>query len=63
MLRATGPVSGPLTPRAFFNDSQNLNDDNLGLWIHGPPATAIPAGIQGTIGFSVVATTDPLPAP
>ena len=33
-----GLVSGPLTPRAFFNDSQDLNDDNLGLWIHRQPA-------------------------
>jgi len=59
--RAAGPISGPLTPRAFFNDSQDLNDDNLGLWIHRRPATVIPAGAHGTIAFSVVATADPLP--
>ena len=60
--RSTGPVSGPLTPRAFFNDSQDLNDDNLGLWIHRQPATVIPAGTRGEIKFSVSATADPLPA-
>ena len=59
----TGPVSGPLTPRAFFNDSQDLNDDNLGLWVHQQPAGAIRAGTVGTIRFGVVATADPLPPP
>jgi hypothetical protein len=62
MERSTGPVSGPLMPRAFFNDSQDLNDDNLGLWIHRQPATVIPAGTRGEIKFSVSATADPLPA-
>ena len=61
--RTTGPVSGPLTPRAFFNDSQDLNDDNLGLWIHRQPAGVIPAGTRGEIGFDLVATADPLRAP
>lgn len=62
MERSTGPVSGPLTPRAFFNDSQDLNDDNLGLWIHRQPATVIPAGTRGEIKFSVSATADPQPS-
>ena len=61
--RAGGPVSGPLTPRAIFNDSQDLNDDNLGLWVHRRPATTIEAGTRGTIRFSVIATADPLPKP
>jgi hypothetical protein len=29
----TGPMSGPITVRAFFNSSQNLNHDSLGLCI------------------------------
>jgi hypothetical protein len=62
MERSTGPLSGPLTPRAFFNDSQDLNDDNLGLWIHRQPAAAIPVGARGEIKFSLSATADPLPA-
>jgi hypothetical protein len=59
---STGPVSGSLTPRAFFNDSQDLNDDNLGLWIHRQPAPVIPIGARGKIKFSVTATADPLAA-
>ncbi|HEY8501554.1 MAG TPA: hypothetical protein VIL21_02615 [Solirubrobacterales bacterium] len=61
--RATGPLSGPLYPRAYFNDSQDLNDDNLGLWIHGQPLAAIPAGASGRIRFGLTATADPPPAP
>jgi len=61
--RATGPLSGPLTPRAFFNDGQDLNDDNLGLWLYRRPADAIDVGAGGRIGFSVLASTDPLPSP
>ncbi len=61
--RATGPLSGPLTPRAYFNGSQDLNDDNLGLWIYRQPATTIPAGARGRIRFALTATADPLPAP
>jgi excalibur calcium-binding domain-containing protein len=57
--RATGPMSGPLIPRAFFNDSQDLNDDNLGLWIHRRPLEAIEAGARGLIGFNLTALTDP----
>lgn len=57
--RVTGPTSGPLTPRAFFNDSQDPNDDNLGLWIHQRPFDAIEAGVQGSIGFKLTATANP----
>jgi excalibur calcium-binding domain-containing protein len=60
---AAGPLSGPLYPRAYFNDSQDLNDDNLGLWIHRQPLAAIPAGASGRIRFGLTATADPLPAP
>lgn len=60
---AAGPLSGPLYPRAYFNDSQDLNDDNLGLWIYRQPMATIPAGASGRIRFELTATADPLPAP
>lgn len=63
MEEATGSLSGPLIPRAYFNGSQDLNDDNLGLWIYRQPSTAIPAGAQGRIRFRLTATADPLSAP
>jgi hypothetical protein len=59
--RTSGPFSGPLTPRAFFSGSQDLNDDNLGVWIHQRPSRMIPRGAAGVIAFSVVATEDPPP--
>ncbi|HYM46110.1 MAG TPA: hypothetical protein VES65_08135 [Solirubrobacteraceae bacterium] len=55
-----GPSSGPLTPRAFFNSSQDLNDDNLGIWIDQRPPAVIPRGAHGVIAYTVVATADPL---
>jgi hypothetical protein len=58
--RATGAVSGPLTPRAFFTSSQDLNDDNLGLWIYRQPLDAIPAGTRGAVGLNLTATASPL---
>jgi hypothetical protein len=61
--QATGPLSGPLYPRAYFDSSQDLNDDNLGLWLHRSPAQVIPAHAQGRIQFRLTATADPLPAP
>lgn len=61
MEAAIGPLSGPLIPRAYFNSSQDLNDDNLGLWIYRRPATTIPAGARGRIRFKLTATADPLP--
>lgn len=60
---ARGPVSGPLTARAFFNDSQDPTTDNLGLWIHRRPSTVIRRGTTGATRFRLVATADPLPAP
>lgn len=61
--RAPGPVSGPLTPRAYFSRTTNLNEDNLGLWIHRRPLEVIPRGARGTIDFTVTATPHPLPIP
>lgn len=61
MGTTTGPVSGPITPRAFITPSQNVNDDNLGLWLHQQPLNVILQGTSGSISYTVVATTDPLP--
>jgi hypothetical protein len=63
MGTTTGPMSGPITPRAFFTASQDVNDDNLGLWLHQNPAALIPQGSSGRIAYTVLATTDPFPAP
>jgi hypothetical protein len=63
MQEAAGPLSGPLYPRAYFVGTQDLNDDNLGLWVYRQPATTIPAGSEGRIRFQVTATADPLPPP
>jgi hypothetical protein len=62
-LRTTG-LAGPVTPRAFFVATTDVNDDNLGAWLHQAPSQAtLAAGTAGTIEYSIVATTDPLPAP
>lgn len=64
VMQTTGPLTGAITPRAFFAASNNVNDDNLGAWLHQDPSLAIiPAGTMGTIDYSIVATTDPLPVP
>lgn len=60
---ASGPLTGPLLPRAYFNSSQDLNDDNLGLWVYRRPAAAIPADTRGRIRLKLTATADPLPPP
>jgi DNA/RNA endonuclease G (NUC1) len=57
----TGPMSGPITPRAFITPSQDVNKDNLGLWLHQQPGNVIPQGTSGSINYTVVATTDPMP--
>jgi len=57
----TGPISGPITVRAFFNNSQNLKDDNLGLWAFQQPSERIEKGAMGNINYTVIASTRPLP--
>ena len=57
-----GPISGPITVRAFFNSSQNLKDDNLGLWAFQQPSERIEKGTMGSINYTVIASTCPLPA-
>jgi hypothetical protein len=62
MKQTTGPVTGTITPRAFFVATNDVNDDNLGAWLHQSPSQpTIHAGTTGRIEYSVVATTDPLP--
>lgn len=60
MGTTSGPMSGPITPRAFFNDHEDVNEDNLGLWLHQQPWNVIPQGTSGSISYTVVATTDPI---
>ena len=55
-----GPISGPITVRAFFNSSQNLKDDNLGLWAFQQPSERIEKGTMGNINYTVIASTCPL---
>ena len=57
-----GPISGPITVRAFFNSSQRLKDDNLGLWAFQQPSERIEKGTMGSINYTVVASTCTLPA-
>jgi len=53
-------TTGPITVRAIFNSSQNLNDDNLGLWAFQQPPERIKKGATGSINYTVIASTDPL---
>ena len=55
----TGPMTGPITVRAFFNGSQNLQDDNLGLWAFQQPPEFIKKGATGSINYSVIASINP----
>lgn len=57
-----GPTSGPITVRAFFNRSQNRNDDNLWLGAFQQPPERIKKGTMGRIDYTVTASTGPLPA-
>jgi hypothetical protein len=51
----SAPISGPITVRAFFNGSKNLNQDNLGLWAFQQPSVFIEAGAKGSINYAVIA--------
>jgi hypothetical protein len=57
-----GPTTGPITIRAFFNRSQNRNDDNLWLGAFQQPPERIAKGTTGSIHYTVIASTGPLPA-
>lgn len=51
----TGPITGPIMIRAFFNSSQNLRHDNLGLWAFQQVPASIKRGISGTIDYTLIA--------
>lgn len=54
-----GPMTGPIIVRAFFNGSQNLQDDNLGLWAFQQLPESIKEGTTGSINYSVIASINP----
>lgn len=56
----TGHLSGPVMVRAFFNRSQRLSDDNLGLWVFQQPPERFARGTTGSINYQVIASTEPL---
>jgi len=55
----TGPTTGPIMVRAFFNGSQNLHDDNLGLWAFQQTPASIKKGTTGNINYTVIASINP----
>ena len=55
----TGPMTGPIVVRAFFNSSQNLHNDNLGLWAFQQTPASIKKGTTGDINYTVIATINP----
>lgn len=57
----TGPTTGPFMVRAFFNSSQNLRHDNMGLWVFQQPPASIKKGTIGNINYTVIACVNPAP--
>jgi hypothetical protein len=55
----TGPMTGPIMVRAFFNISQNLHNDNLGLWAFQKMPASIKKGTTGDINYTVIASINP----
>lgn len=55
----TGPMTGPIMVRAFFNSSQNLHNDNLGLWAFQQTLASIKKGTTGDINYTVIASINP----
>ena len=55
----TGPTTGPIMIRAFFNSSQNLRHDNLGLWAFQQVPASIKSGTTGTINYTLIAGVNP----
>ena len=55
----TGPMTGPIVVRAFFNSSPNLHNDNLGLWAFQRTPAFIKKGTTGDINYTVIATINP----
>ncbi|MDQ3186879.1 MAG: hypothetical protein M3Q16_10590 [Pseudomonadota bacterium] len=55
----TGPMTGPIMVRAFFNSSQNLQDDNLGLWAFQKTPVSMKKGTTGDINYTIIASINP----
>jgi hypothetical protein len=51
----TGPTTGPIMVRAFFNRSQNLRHDNMGIWAFQQAPALIKKGTTGSISYTVIA--------
>jgi hypothetical protein len=51
----SGPTAGPIMVRAFFNNSQNLCHDNMGLWAFQQAPASIKKGTTGSIDYTVIA--------
>jgi hypothetical protein len=51
----TGPTEGPIMIQAFFNRSQNLRHDNMGIWAFQQAPTLIKKGTTGNISYTVIA--------
>ncbi|MBA3756930.1 MAG: hypothetical protein H0X02_12180 [Nitrosomonas sp.] len=55
----TGPTTGPIMVRAFFNSSQNLRHDNIGIWAFQQAQVSIKKGTTGNINYTVIASVNP----
>jgi hypothetical protein len=51
----TGLTAGPIMARAFFNSSQNLRHDNMGIWAFQRAPASIKKGAAGSIDYTVTA--------
>ena len=51
----SGPTAGPIMVRAFFNSSQNLRHDNMGIWAFQQAPAWIEKGATGNIDYTVIA--------
>lgn len=51
----SGPTTGPIIVRAFFNSSRNLRHDNMGLWAFQQAPASIEKGTTGNIDYTVIA--------
>jgi hypothetical protein len=51
----SGPTTGPIMVRAFFNSSQDLRHDNMGLWAFQQAPASIKKGTTGNIDYTVIA--------
>ncbi|WP_107763008.1 hypothetical protein [Nitrosospira multiformis] len=54
----TGPTTGPIMVRAFFNSSRNLRHDNMGIWAFQRAPASIKKGAAGSIDYTVTASVN-----